>query len=67
MNSSGWLLGGTTAPVLIGYLSTLYGLGNAIALSAAGYALAALLLFAASQSIRRAASAAPRELLAPHA
>jgi MFS family permease len=63
MNSSGWLLGGTTAPVLIGYLSTLYGLGNAIALSAVGYAFAAFLLFAASQSIRRVLPATPRERL----
>jgi MFS family permease len=47
MNSSGWLLGGTTAPVVIGYLSVLYGLGNAISLSALGYVFASALLFAA--------------------
>ena len=54
MNSSGWLLGGTTALVLIGCLSIVYGPGEEIILSATGYGMAALLLFAASWRIRRA-------------
>lgn len=44
MNSSGWLLGGTTAPVLIGFLSMRLGLGNAIGIAGCGYIVAACLL-----------------------
>ena len=47
MNSFGWLLGGTTAPVCIGYWSSRIGLGNAISTSALGYVLAGVLLLAA--------------------
>lgn len=47
MNSFGWLLGGTTAPVCIGYWSSHIGLGNAISTSALGYVLAGALLIAA--------------------
>lgn len=44
MNAFGWLLGGTTAPVMMGYLAMRHGLGYAIQKAAAGYVLAALLL-----------------------
>lgn len=52
MNSFGWLLGGTTAPVFIGYLATHIGLGNSISIAASGYLLAAVLLIASFLLIR---------------
>jgi len=44
MNSAGWLLGGTTAPVCIGWLAMHTSLPFAIALSSSVYLLAALLV-----------------------
>lgn len=52
MNSFGWLLGGTTAPVFIGYFATHIGLGNSISTSALGYLLATALLGASFLLIR---------------
>lgn len=52
MNSFGWLLGGTTAPIFIGYFATHIGLGNAISISALGYLLAAAFLTASFRLIR---------------
>ena len=52
-NAFGWLLGGTTAPVVMGYLAMRHGLGYAIQKAAAGYVLAALLLTAAFILTRR--------------
>ena len=47
MNMTGWLAGGGTAPVLIGYLSQRHGLSAAIAAAAFAYVIAGLLLTAA--------------------
>jgi hypothetical protein len=48
MNMMGWLAGGATAPVLIGYLSGHIGLSYAMAIAASAYVIASvLLLFAA--------------------
>jgi MFS family permease len=44
MNCIGWLIGGGTAPVTIGFLATYMTLGQSIATSAAIYVLAGLLL-----------------------
>ena len=44
MNCVGWLLGAGTAPVIIGYLALRFPLGDAIAVSAIVYILAASLL-----------------------
>ena len=48
MNMMGWLAGGGTAPVLVGWLSVRYGLSNAIAMAASAYWVAALLLVVAA-------------------
>jgi MFS family permease len=48
MNMMGWLAGGATAPVLVGWLSERLGLSVAIALAASAYWLAALLLTVAA-------------------
>lgn len=53
MNSSGWLLGGTSAPVVIGVLSLHYGLGRSISFAAAGYLIAFAVLFSARLADRR--------------
>ena len=44
MNMMGWLVGGGTAPVVIGYLSQREGLSRAIAASASLYVVASLIL-----------------------
>lgn len=46
MNTIGWLAGGGTAPVIIGFLGDQYGLGLAISSAAIVYILAGLLLLA---------------------
>ncbi|MBL8177478.1 MAG: MFS transporter [Bryobacterales bacterium] len=46
MNTIGWLAGGGTAPVIIGFLGDQYGLGPAISSAAIVYILAGLLLLA---------------------
>lgn len=43
MNLVGWLVGGGTAPVIIGYLAQLKGLSRAIALASLGYVAAGIL------------------------
>jgi MFS family permease len=48
MNMMGWLAGGGTAPVLVGWLSERYGLSIAIATAASAYWVAALLLAVAA-------------------
>jgi MFS family permease len=45
MNMMGWLAGGGTAPILIGYLALRVGLSRAIAMTSSSYVLSALLLF----------------------
>jgi len=58
MNTVGWLAGGGSAPVVIGWIAQSHGLGTAIALAAAVYLLAgAFLLAAISLSHRQVASA----------
>ena len=47
MNMMGWLAGGTTAPLVVGYLSGKMGLSHAIAVTAAAYVIASVLLFIA--------------------
>ncbi len=49
MNTFGWLLGGATAPYVVGKLGTAYGLGPAIGSAAAAYLAAGCLLLAASR------------------
>lgn len=44
MNTWGWLAGGGTAPVVVGFLADRYGLGYAISLTAAVYLVAGSLL-----------------------
>ncbi len=44
MNTVGWLAGGGTAPILIGWLAQYYGLGGAISMAAIVYVLAAALM-----------------------
>jgi sugar phosphate permease len=44
MNTVGWLAGGGTAPIVIGWLADVYGLGFAISLTAVVYVAAAMLL-----------------------
>jgi hypothetical protein len=57
MNMVGWLGGGGTAPVVIGYLAQSYGLGNAISLAAGVYVLGAgLLLVAVLGTVKRDAA-----------
>ena len=48
MNMMGWLAGGGTAPVLVGWLSVRFGLSKAIAMAASAYWVAALLLVVAA-------------------
>jgi MFS family permease len=48
MNMMGWLAGGGTAPVLVGWLSERFGLSIAIASAASAYWVAALLLAVAA-------------------
>jgi len=50
MNTVGWLGGGGSAPIVIAWLSGLYGLGGAIAMAAVVYVVAGLLLFQAARS-----------------
>jgi MFS family permease len=55
MNTIGWLGGGGSAPIVIAWLSTLYGLGGAIAAASVVYLLAAALLFGAARQVETAA------------
>jgi MFS family permease len=54
MNTIGWLGGGGSAPIVIAWLSTLYGLGGAIAAASVVYLLAAALLFGAARQVESA-------------
>jgi MFS family permease len=51
MNTVGWLGGGGSAPIVIAWLASLYGLGGAIAMAAAVYVIAGLLLLAAVRKV----------------
>ena len=48
MNLVGWLAGAGTAPVVVGMLAGHFGLGRAVAFTAAAYAAACILLFVAA-------------------
>jgi predicted MFS family arabinose efflux permease len=50
MNMTGWLGGGATAPVVIGYLARSIGLGPAISFAATAYVAAGILLLIAARS-----------------
>ena len=53
MNTVGWLGGGGSAPIVIAWLSSLYGLGGAIAMASAVYLLAGILLFTAARTVEK--------------
>ena len=53
MNTVGWLGGGGSAPIVIAWLASAYGLGGAIAMASAVYLLAGMLLFRAARRNRR--------------
>ena len=54
MNMMGWLAGGSTAPVVVGYLSERMGLSHAMALTSLSYVIASILLTtAAVRFVRR--------------
>ncbi len=59
MNMVGWLGGGGTAPVVIGYISSRSSLSLAISLAAAVYVLAGILLLAAAWVMKRPATRHP--------
>jgi len=73
MNMMGWLAGGGTAPVVVGYLADRIGLSYAIALTSLSYVIAAALLLTAAfvfaprdthrMSATLAAEALPAEIL----
>ena len=48
MNMMGWLAGGGTAPVVVGYLSERIGLSRAMALTSLSYVVASVLLLTAA-------------------
>jgi predicted MFS family arabinose efflux permease len=54
MNTVGWLGGGGSAPIVIAWLSGVYGLGGAIAMAAIVYVLAGMLLFRAARTTEAA-------------
>ena len=53
MNTVGWLGGGGSAPIVIAWLASIYGLGGAIATAAVVYLLAGALLFGAARTVER--------------
>jgi hypothetical protein len=55
MNTIGWLGGGGTAPLVIGFIAQSSSLSIAIALAAVVYLAAALLLLTASLYVRQGA------------
>jgi MFS family permease len=65
MNTVGWLAGGGTAPIVIGWIAQSHGLGYAISLAAGVYLLAGILLlagvfFTVAADSKRVAAAANR-------
>jgi MFS family permease len=55
MNTVGWLGGGGSAPIVIAWLASAYGLGGAIAMASAVYLLAGVLLFRAARRVELSA------------
>ena len=64
MNMMGWLAGGGTAPVAVGYLSERIGLSKAMAVTALSYVIASVLLFIAGFFFARRDSDRMHALLA---
>jgi hypothetical protein len=65
MNTVGWLGGGATAPLIIGFIATYHGLGFGIAIASIVYiAAGVLLVFAATVLARPDVDAMQRELKA---
>lgn len=65
MNMTGWLAGGSTAPLVVGYLSERIGLSHAMALTSLSYvAASALLLTSVFLFVRRDTERMERTLLA---
>jgi MFS family permease len=62
MNMTGWLGGGATAPVVIGYLARSMGLGPAISFTAVAYVAAGILLLIAAGSRRIMGTQADQDL-----
>ena len=52
MNMVGWLGGGGTAPLMVGWLGDRYGLGFAISMAAAVYVAAGILLIVWHSALR---------------
>lgn len=65
MNMMGWLAGGATAPVLIGYLSGQIGLSHAMAIAASAYVIASALLLIAAFVFAPRDTARMQAILAP--
>jgi MFS family permease len=65
MNMMGWLAGGATAPVLIGYLSEQIGLSYAMAIAASAYVIASILLLLAAFVFAPRDTARMQAVLAP--
>ena len=55
MNTFGWLAGGGSAPLVIGWISQSQGLGTAIAMASSVYLLAGVLLLLAARQVGRRA------------
>jgi MFS family permease len=67
MNMMGWLAGGGSAPVVVGFLAEWYGLGNAIAITASAYVIASILLLTAALGFARRDTARMQASLAAEA
>ena len=67
MNALGWLAGGGSAPIAIGFIATKTGLGAAIGLASAVYLAAAFLLTAAMLTLKRSPGGASFSLRGPSA
>lgn len=67
MNMMGWLAGGGTAPVVVGYLSERIGLSHAMAITSLSYVIASILLLTAVVKFVRRDSARMEAILAAEA
>ncbi|MGA2596605.1 MAG: MFS transporter [Bryobacteraceae bacterium] len=67
MNMMGWLAGGGTAPVVVGYLSDRIGLSHAMALTSLSYVVASVLLITAVLKFVRRDNARMQAVLAAEA
>jgi MFS family permease len=67
MNMMGWLAGGGTAPVIVGFLSERIGLSHAMAMTSLSYVVASILLLTACVGFVRRDSARMEGILAAEA